>query len=210
MSDWLVDAGNPLLTEAALARVGDPLRPDRLAWNAFRTLALWDSDIWVPRLLDVACGDGNPLAVLEWSGASVMPWASGLTLDESADVVLDGPEALVVVVATFGADPPLGDLRTQAMGALADTLGPGKQAGFVAVVPPGGGGGEPDRHEATALGARDHPRSAGFAATASGWMTWRDLGALAVDLAEEADDLRSEQVHRLVSDLQRQFPEVEV
>ena len=210
MSDWLVDAENPLLTEAVLARVGDQRRPDRLAWNAFRTFALWDSDVWVPRLLDVACGDGNPLAALEWSGASVIPWGSGLALEDAADIVLDGPEGVVVIVATFGADPPLGDLRAQALGALADTLGPGKEAGFVAVVPPAGAGPVPERQGATALGARDHPRSAGFAAAASGWMTWRDLGALAVDLAEEADELRSEQVRRLVSDLQQQFPEVEV
>ena len=29
-------------------RIDDPRRPDRLAWNAFRTLAEWNSDVWVP------------------------------------------------------------------------------------------------------------------------------------------------------------------
>ena len=44
----------------------------------------------------------------------------------------------------------------------------------------------------------------------TGWMTWADLGALALDLAEEADPTRAEMVHLLITELQRAFPELEV
>ena len=37
--DFLADPQSPALDRAALARVGDPGRPDRLAWNTFRTLS---------------------------------------------------------------------------------------------------------------------------------------------------------------------------
>jgi hypothetical protein len=43
-----------------------------------------------------------------------------------------------------------------------------------------------------------------------GWVTWRDLGTLALDLAEEADPLRAEQVHRLATELQERFPGIEL
>jgi hypothetical protein len=189
-SNWLVDAENPLLTAAAMARVDDEGRPDRLAWNAFRTLALWDTDVWVPRLLQIACGDASPLPALEWAGGSVLPWATGLPLEHTADVVLDGPEAVVVAGATFRTDLSLAELRAGVGPAMGDTLQGGRQTGLMVVVPPD---------------AADHA-----AAVDTGWLTWRDLGVLALDLAEESDELRSEQVHRLVGDLQDRFPDVEL
>lgn len=197
MSDWLVDAENPLLTQTAMARVDDRNRPDRLAWNAFRTLALWETDVWVPRLIDVACGPDNPLAGLEWSATSVIPWATGVAFDDAVDVLLDGPEALVVALVTLA--PQLGPDQVAAgvREAVAGSTGE-KQAGFVAVVPPDGP--EPALEE---VGAE-------LAAGAVGWLTWRDLGTLALDLAEEADELRAEQAHRLVSDLQAQFPALDL
>ena len=197
---WLVDAENPLLTESALTRVDDPRRPDRLAWNAFRTLALWETDVWVPRLLDVACGPDNPLSALEWSGTSVVPWATQVAVDDAVDVLLDGPEALVVAVATLSADLGVDALRAVAAEAVAGSSPGGKEAGFVAVLPPDAGGAEPPLHEA----ASELPDGA------VGWLTWRDLGALAVDLAEEGDELRAAQAHRLVSDLQAQFPDLDL
>src|SRR5207249_10800601 len=69
--EFLADAQNPALTSDELARMADPAKPDRLAWNAFRTLALWESDVWIPRLLDVGLDVPNPLSEQEWSGASV-------------------------------------------------------------------------------------------------------------------------------------------
>lgn len=209
-TNWLVDAENPLLTQVGLSRIDDPGRPDRLAWNVFRTLALWETDVWVPRLLDVACGLGNPLAALEWSGASVIPWATGLALDDAADVLLDGPEALIVVVTTLRSDVGVEELQAGVLEAAAATVPGGKPAGFVAVVPPGAADLEGRLDEATAGdrlagGGADEPVTG-----VAGWLTWPELGTLALDLAEEADDLRTEQVRRLVSDLQEQFPDVEV
>ena len=91
--------------------VGDESRPDRLAWNTFRTLALWETDAWVPRLLDIGLGGEHPVADVEWSGASVQLWATGLELDSGTDVLIDGPQALVVGVATLQPAPPSGETR---------------------------------------------------------------------------------------------------
>jgi SAM-dependent methyltransferase len=200
LSNWLVDADNPLLSQVALARVDDPSRPDRLAWNAFRTLALWETDVWVPRLLDVACGPGNPLAALEWSGASVVPWATGAAFDDAVDVLLDGPEALVVALATLGRELGGDQVRAGAREAVTGSSPGGKEAGLVAVLAPDTAGAGPSLEEAAEE----------LADGAAGWLTWRDLGTLAVDLPEEADELRRGQVHRLVSDLQEQFPALDL
>ena len=185
-STWLVDAENPLLTEPVLARIGDPTRADRLAWNTFRTLALWETDVWVPRILGIACGEGTPLSAVEWSGASVVPWAAGLELDGVTDVVLDGPEALVVVGATLAAEFPVSE-PSALVEIVAEAAG-SREAGFLAVVGPGAEG-----LEATGDGR-------------TGWLTWTELGTVALDLAEEGDELRGEQVHRLVDQLQQRFP----
>lgn len=189
--DWLIDADNPLLTAEAVARIGDARRPDRLAWNAFRTLALWDTDVWVPSLLEAACGEGNPLSPLEWSGASVQPWAAGIDLDGVADVVIDGPEALVVALGTLSAPVAPGDVRAALASGLEGASGHGgvrRPTGVVVVGPPDGGGWEPDLGDVT-----------------SGWLSWPELSRLALDLAEEGDPLRAEQVRRLVSQVQARF-----
>jgi hypothetical protein len=205
--NWLVDVDSPHLSESALARIDDPTRPDRLTWNAFQTLALWDTDIWVPRLIEVACGDGSPLVAMEWAGGTVQPWVTALSLDDAADVVLEGPEALVVVVATLRTDPPVEELRAGVLEALADAVPPGKQPGFVVVAPPG----TPDLDSwlevaADAQGG-DGPEAAELLSPANtGWLTWREVAELALDLAEEADELRGEAVHRLASEIQEQFP----
>ncbi|HEX2041412.1 MAG TPA: hypothetical protein VHF24_02140 [Acidimicrobiales bacterium] len=198
MSDWLVDAENPLLTAVALARVDDPSRPDRLAWNAFRTLALWETDVWVPRLLDVACGPDNPLTGLEWSGTSVVPWATGAAFDDAVDVVLDGPEALVVVLASLVRELGPDQVRAGVREVLTATSPSAKAGGVVLVLPPDSPGPPPE------------DAAAELPAGTVGWLTWRDVGALAVDLAEEADELRAGQVHRLVTDLQEQFPSLDL
>ena len=189
-STWLVDAENPLLTEPVLARMGDTARADRLAWNTFRTLALWETDVWVPRILGIACGEGTPLSAVEWSGASIVPWAAGLELDGVTDVVLDGPEALVVVGATLAPDFPPGE-PPQLLELVAEAAG-AREAGFLAVVAPGSEG-----VEVTGDGR-------------TGWLTWAELGTVALDLAEEGDELRGEQVHRLVDELQERFPGIEL
>ena len=109
--DFLADPQNPALNSATMTLVGDYSRPDRLAWNMFRTLALWETDVWVPRLLDIGLGSPNPLSDREWSGASTALWATGLELDSGADVLLDGPECLVVAVASVQATPPSDEVR---------------------------------------------------------------------------------------------------
>jgi hypothetical protein len=212
---WLVDIESPLLTDAAMARIDDAERPDRLAWNTFQTLALWDADVWVPRLVEMACGEGSSLEALEWSGASVRPWGASLAHPSAADVVIDGPEAVIVVVATLQTGPAVDELRAAAMDALGRTRAsggagdPDPQVGFVVVAPPG----TPD------LGpwlqsAAEEPLGGdgvvGVVPDASGWTTWRDVGELALDLAEESDELRGEAVHQLVSQMQTQFPDAEL
>ncbi len=189
-SAWLVDADNPLLTGPLLARVADPAQPDRLAWNTFRTLALWETDVWVPRLIGIACGEGSPLSAVEWSGASVLPWAAGLAADGVTDVLVEGPEVVMVVAATLAAD--LGAIDVGAyLTELAEAAG-SRDYGFVSVLVPGASG----------VAVTDDGRT--------GWLTWAELGTLALDLAEEGDELRGEQVHRLVDELQQQFPGIEL
>ena len=104
--DFLADPTNPALTSAAMERIGDPSRPDRLAWNTFRTLALWEPDRWVPSLLEIGLGPSNRLSGHEWDGTSVQLWATGLDLDGAVDVILDGPEALVLIEAALDSSPP--------------------------------------------------------------------------------------------------------
>ena len=198
-STWLVDAENPLLTEPVLARMDDADNADRLAWNTFRTLAMWETDVWVPRILGIACGEGTPLSAVEWSGASVVPWAAGLDLDGVTDVVLDGPEALVVVGATLAPAFPAGE-PPALLGVVAEAAG-AREAGFVAVVAPGSAEPPwPERHDGVEV--------TGDGCT--GWLTWAELGTVALDLAEEGDELRGEQVSRLVDELQQRFPGIEL
>jgi hypothetical protein len=202
--EWLADNASPLLAAAA-ARVEDPNRPDRLAWNTFRTLALWDADAWVPSLLEVAVGAGNPLSVLEWGGGTVVPWAAGLEFDDVSDVVLDGPEAYVVLACTLLPHPREEHLRAAAVAALDGSLHGGREAGLVVVAPPGSDSlpaelevaGEIEVHQGHTVGE--------LLADRVGWISWPELGRLALDLAEETDPGYAEHVHQLVSELQRRF-----
>lgn len=206
---WLVDIESPLLTEAALARIDDADLPDRLAWNTFQTLALWDTDVWVPRFVDLACGEANTLEVLEWSGSSVQPWGASVAYPGAVDVVIDGPEALIVAVATLDPDPPVAELRAAALEAVGHTVGPDRQVAFVLVVPPG----TPDLDPWLEVAAAEEPPSGTLVELlpgSSGWLTWREVAELALDLAEEADELRGEAVHRLMSQIQSQFPDAEL
>lgn len=215
MTDWLADPEHPALSSPAAERLNDASRPDRLTWNAFRTLALWNTDVWVPSLLEGAIGDDNELSGLEWSGASVELWLTHVTLDDATDVVIDGPEALVVVLATLNDDLPVAHVYDGLEHAMQATRGDTRRGAFVLVAPSdeGGavqhlvqlaGGDRPLGGEADRVGLReeDIPGSVG-------WMTWRDVGRLALDLAEEADPLRGESVHNLVSQLQARFPGIE-
>lgn len=201
---WLVDIENPLLTEAALARIDDQERPDRLTWNTFQTLALWDPDVWVPRFVEVACGEGNALEALEWSGSSIRPWGTSLSYSGAVDVVIDGPEALILAVATLDPDPPVDRLRAAAIEALGDSVSADRLVGFVVVVPPG----TPDLGPWLESAAEDQSGDGTFEllAGSSGWLTWHELGELALDVAEESDELRGEAVHQLVSEIQAHFP----
>jgi len=213
---WLVDIESPLLTDAALLRIDDAERPDRLTWNTFQTLALWDTDTWVPRFVELACGEDTPLQALEWSGSTVRLWAASMSRPDVTDVVIDGPEALIVVVATLRTDPPVDELRTEVVDAVSHTLRPDKPVALVIVAPPGTPDLGPWLEVSDAGGIPDEDRVPGqdegteMFPGGSGWLTWRDLLELALDLAEEADELRGEAVHRAVSQLQDLFPAVDL
>jgi len=204
---FLADPQNPALNSATMMRIGDTNRPDRLAWNTFRTLALWDTDIWVPRLLDIGLGGDHPVADVEWSGASVQLWATGLELDTGTDVLVDGPEALLVCVATVDPAPPSGETRGAMTKAVSDAALGGRKPSFLAVVP--------TRDDEAQLQAALEAAASGDgfeALTGSvGWVTWHELGELALDLAEEEEDsLRADQVHLLVTQLQDRFPDIDL
>lgn len=204
---FLADPQNPALNSATMTLVGDTGRPDRLAWNTFRTLALWDTDVWVPRLLDIGLGSPNPLSELEWSGASVQLWATGLELDNGADVLIDGPEGLVMGVATLDPSPPSAETRGAMTKAVSDAGLGGRQPAFLAVVP--------TRDDEAQLQAALEQAATGDGleplAGAVGWVTWHELGELALDLAEEEEDsLRADQVHLLVTQLQDRFPDIDL
>ena len=202
---FLADPQNPALDSATMMLVGDGARPDRLAWNTFRTLALWDTDAWVPRLLDIGLGGDHPVADVEWSGASVRLWATGLECDRCTDVVIDGPEALVVGLATVDPGPPSGETRGAMVKAVSDAGG--RQPAFLAIVP--------TRDDEAQLQAALEAAAVGddldALTDAVGWVTWHELGELALDLAEEEEDsLRADQVHLLVTQLQDRFPDIDL
>jgi len=204
--EFLADAQNPALTTAEMARMGDPKKPDRLAWNMFRTLALWESDVWIPRLLDIALDVPNPLSEHEWSGASVQLWATGLELDQGTDVLLDGPEALAIAVAYVDPVPPSAEIRGAMAKVVSDASLGGRQPAFLAVVP----NADDERQLEADLEPSAVSSDLDPLADAVGWVTWHELCELALDLAEEADPLRDDQVHLLVTQLQGRFPDIDV
>ena len=221
-SEWLIDAADPLLTDDKLARIADDGRPDRLAWNTFRTLGLWDTDAWVPSLLEVACGKDNPLSGLDWSGATVVPWGAGPDTPDVCDIVLDGAEAYVVVACSVIADPPVEQAGAAAVAALDGSLHGSREAGLVVVAPPDAAGPRgPDAtgevhaaqllKRATAVELRDGSLAADLLA-ATGCVTWAYLARLALDLAEESDPDTGpvEQVHQLVTEIQALYPGVDI
>jgi hypothetical protein len=121
----------------------------------------------------------------------VVPWAAGVDVGGVVDVLIEGPEAVVVAGATLGADLGTVDVASF-LAEVSEAAGETREAGFLAVLAPGVEG-----IEVTGDGR-------------TGWLTWAELGTLALDLAEEGDELRGEQVHRLVDELQQQFPGVEL
>jgi len=204
---FLADPQNPALNSATMMLIGDDKRPDRLAWNAFRTLALWQTDAWVPRLLDIGLGGDHPIEEIEWEGASVQLWATGLELDSGVDVLIDGPNAMLVCVATLQPAPAPGETRGAMVKAVSDAALGGRKAAFLAVVP--------TRDDEAQLQAALEAAASGDdldALTGSvGWVTWHELGELALDLAEEEEDsLRADQVALLVDQLQDRFPDIEL
>jgi hypothetical protein len=214
---WLAEPDHPGLRTPAAARVDDDDRPDRLAWNTFRTLAAWNTDVWVPALLEVALAEHSRLPSLSWADASVDVWGSGRDPgDASTDVVVAGPEAVVLVEATFATDLTVEHLAEGAEHALALPGRAGRPAAFV-LLTPSVDQAEADRLADTlAADLLDLPPGGGRGLTeeaverVTGWLTWADVAALALDLAEEADPVRAELVHLLVTELQQRFPGLEV
>ena len=210
--EWLIDADDPLLTPDKLERIADPSLPDRLMWNTFRTLALWDADVWVPRLFSIACGPDNVVSALDWGGASVVPWAVGPFGQDVSDVVIDGPEGYAVVACTVQSDAIDQHVGAGALAALDGSLHGARQAGFVVVVPPG----TPDMADrldmATEIELMDGRLATDLLEGAMGSISWTDLGRLVLDLAEEADpdSEPAESVHRLVTELQALYPDVPI
>lgn len=211
---WLIDADDPLMTDDKLARVADDQRPDRLAWNTFRTLGLWETDMWVPAFLEMACGDDNRLSALEWGGTQVVPWRLDVPGSEVSTVALDGPQAYVIVACSAVKDPPQEQLRAAAIAALDGSLAGARDVGMVVVVPPVADVEDVDARlrVATDIELHEGRTAAGLLGGAMGTVTWSDLGRLALDLIEQGDPDTSptEQVHRLVTELQQQYPGVEV
>jgi hypothetical protein len=204
---FLADPQNPALNSATMMLVGDESRPDRLAWNSFRTLALWQTDAWVPRLLDIGLGGEHPVEDVEWEGAAVQLWATGLELDSGVDVLIDGPNALLVCVATLQAAPPSGETRGAMMKAVSDAALGGRKPAFLAVVPTR----DDEAQLQAALEAAASGDGLDALAGSVGWVTWHELGELALDLAEEEEDsLRADQVALLVDQLQDRFPDIDL
>jgi hypothetical protein len=209
---WLVEPDHPELKRPEADRINEPWRPDRLAWNTFHTLAEWNTDVWIPSLLEQACGADNPISRLEWADASVSFWPTDLDRRDAVEVLLEGRDAIVVVEATIDETRAGDDLVVGAERAV-ELAGSARQAAFVFVVPPGNGMADrlDDLKTAELLGPEGvpgHGLRPEALARVTGTITWSELGALALDLAEEGDPLRSEQVHQLVTQLQEKFPDV--
>ena len=213
---WLAEPEHPSLDTAIAARLDDPALPDRLTWNAFRTLAQWNTDVWVPSLLEVALGADNPLSHLSWADAIVEVWRSGLQLTGATDVLIESSEAVLLVEATFERSLGAEHLGAGADHALSLPSRGDRPVGFVLVTPGIDDDAAERLEDELAADLLDLPEGDGHGLREealeriAGWMTWADLGALAIDLAEEADTIRSEMVHQLVTQLQERFPGIEV
>lgn len=210
--EWLIDADDPALTDGRMADVADPDRPDRLAWNTFRTLGLWNTEAWAPRLLEIACGERSRLAVAEWDGGQVVPWADDLPGRELCDVGLIGPASYVVLACTLDASVPLEHLRAAAIAALDGSLHGARDAGLVVVAPPGSYDLRARLEEATDIELHEGRTAFQLLDGALGWISWPELGTLAADLVDEndADTELVEPVHLLITELQARFPAEEI
>ena len=215
-SAWLVASDHPALTRPEAIRIDDARRPDRLAWNAFRTLAEWNSDVWVPALLEEALGRDNPLSGLDWAGAAVELWRTAAVHADAVDVTIDGPEAIVLVEATFATELELDRFSHGIDRAMGLVRGGPRQAAFALVVPDWDESLEErlaDFFTADLGGAEmgdGHGLRGDVLARLTGWLTWHDLVELALDLAEEANEFRVEQVHLLATELQDRFPQADL
>ena len=210
--EWLIDADDPLLTDGRLTQVADTSRPDRLAWNTFRTLGLWNTEAWAPRLLEIACGEESRLAVAEWDGGEVVPWAADLPGRDICDVALVGPVSFVVLACTLDAGVSLEDLRAAAMAALDGSLDQARDAGLVVVAPPGSYDLRERLEQATDIELHEGKTAFELLDGAMGWISWPELGTLAADMVEEnrSDTELNEPVHRLITDIQARFPAEEI
>ena len=184
--EWLIDADDPVLTDGRMAAVADPARPDRLAWNTFRTLALWNTEAWAPRLLEIACGEESRLAVVEWDGGEVVSWAADLPGDDLCDVALVGPAAYVVLACTFDAGVSLEQLRAAAMAALDGSLEEGREAGLVVVAPPDSYDLRERLEQATDVTLHEGRSAFELLDGALGWISWPELEILLTLLGESA------------------------
>lgn len=214
---WLVDPEHPALSQPAAERVNEPDRPDRLAWNLFRTLAQWNTDVWLPSLLETAFGPDNPLSDLEWGEADVEPWRSGRDVPGAVDVTIEGPECVLLVEATFTPDVALDRFSEGIRHAL--TLAEGsdrsdRDSAYLMVSPSVDDAVLARSEDLAEAGLMPAEEPGGPARRplerVPGWVTWAELGRLALDLAEEADPLRAEQVHLLVTELQHALPGIEL
>lgn len=209
-SEWLIDADDPLLDDEHLARIADESRPDRLAWNTFRTLALWNTDAWVPALLANALGDGNRLSPLDWGDAAIVPWGAGVPGSDVCDVALDGPQGYVVVVCSLLSNPPGAGagLRAAAIAALDGSVHGGREAGVVFVTPTLEDGLTERLRLAGKVELHDGRLASDLLDGAMGGVSWPDLGRLVLDIAEEGDPDTApvEQVRQLVLEIEAVAP----
>ncbi|MGH9280136.1 MAG: hypothetical protein ACRD12_18805 [Acidimicrobiales bacterium] len=210
-TEWLVDAADPLLTPERLARVADPARPDRLAWNAFRILGLWNTDAWVPSLVEVACGDESPLVELDWADATIVPWTSDVLGPDMCDMVIAGPDGYVVVACTVDPYPQEAPLTAAAVAAIDGSIeGGNREAGLIVVTPPGTPPLDERLELATDIEVHDGRLIFDLLEGRMGSVSWTRLGRLALDLAEEGGEEPMEQVHRLITELQARYPGVDM
>ena len=134
-----------------------------------------DNNAFPPaRTVDIGLGGEHPVADVEWEGASVQLWATGLELDSGADVLVDGPHALLVCVATLQPAPPSGETRGAMMKVVSDAALGGRKAAFLAVVP--------TRDDEAQLQAALEAAASGDGlealTDAVGWVTWQRSAAV--------------------------------
>lgn len=190
---WLVEGPGPGASDEAA-----------VAWEVFRTLALWNADVWVPAMLDRACGEGTELAAVDWGPGSVTPMGPELRFEGITALAVECPQAVVVVAATLRPHVTEEELREGMLAALEASMAGGRLAAMIVASP----------DHTTGLARLDRAgewelangQPLGDEIDALGWTSWSDLLGLAIDLAEEADGGRADAVRRTVADLQATAP----